>query len=84
MTYDGRMGPLGSHSPDGGDEPNTNSTLPIQMYPSHGNSSHAHSAMMSAPLIHVDLSDVITLHRLCEEIQSFVIVPKTPDSHPQA
>ena len=59
VARNGRMSQLGSHYPNGGDEPNTNSTLPIQMHPSDGKSSYAHLAITSAPLIHVDLSDVI-------------------------
>ena len=58
MARDGRMSQLGSCYPNGGDEPNTSSSLPIRMHPGHGNSPKAHSALVTAPLIHVDLTNV--------------------------
>ena len=59
MTCDGQISQLGSYYPNGGDEPNSRSTLPIRMGTNHGKSLHAHSAMISAALIRMDFSDVI-------------------------
>ena len=59
MARDGRMSQLGSCYPNGGDEPNTSSTLPIRMHPGHGNSLQAPSALVTAPLIRVDLIGVL-------------------------
>ena len=53
------MSRLGSRYPNGGDEPITNSTHPTQMYPGHGKSSPAPSALVTAPLIRVDLTGVL-------------------------
>ena len=59
---DGQMSWLSSRYPNNGDNPQTGSTLPLRMHPGHGNSSHAHPTTMFAPLIYMDLSDVITRH----------------------
>ena len=56
VACDGRMSQLGFCYPNGGDEPITSSTLPIQMHPRHGNSPQAPSTLVIAPLIHVDLT----------------------------
>ena len=55
VARDDQMSQLGFLYPNGGDEPNTKSTLSIRMHPGHGNSSHAHFVMMTDPLICVDL-----------------------------
>ena len=47
VAHDGRMSSINSYYPNSGYEPNTSSALPIRMHPSHGNSLHAHPAMMS-------------------------------------
>ena len=59
MTRDDRMSQLGSCYPNGGDEPNTSSSLPIRLHPGHGNSPQAPSAPVTAPLIRVDLTGVL-------------------------
>ena len=59
VARDGYKGQLGSRDPGSGDEPITNSTLPIRMHPGHGNSPQAPSALVTAPLIHVDLTGVL-------------------------
>ena len=59
MTRDGRMSQLGSCYPNGGDEPNTSSSLPIRMHPGYGKSPQAPSALETAPLICVDLIGVL-------------------------
>ena len=59
MTRDGRMSQLGSCYPNGGDEPNTSSTLPIRLHPGHCNSPQAPSAPVTTPLIRVDLTGVL-------------------------
>ena len=59
MACDGRMSQLGSCYPNGGDEPNTSSSLPIRMHPGHGNSPQAPSALVTAPLLRVDLTGVL-------------------------
>ena len=58
VARDGRMSQLGSCSPNGGDEPITSSTLPIRMHPGHGNSPQAPSALVTTPLIRVDLTGI--------------------------
>ena len=78
------MSQLGSHYPNGGDEPITNSTHPTRMYPGHSKFSPAHSVMMSAPLIRADNSVIVMRRRVCQDIWSNGDIPKTPDSHPQA
>ena len=78
------MSQLGSHYPNGGDEPITNSTHPTRMYPGHSKSSLAHSVMTTAPLICANDSANATRHRVCQDIWSNGDVPKTLDSHPQA
>ena len=55
MARDGRMSQLGSYYPNGGDEPNTSSSLPIQMHPGFDKSPQAPSALETTPLIRVDL-----------------------------
>ena len=37
VAHDNRMSRLNSRDPNDSDKPNTNSTLPIQMHPGHGN-----------------------------------------------
>ena len=59
VARDGRMSRLGSRYPNGGDEPNTSSSLPIRLHPGHGNSPQAPSAPVTAPLIRVDLTGVL-------------------------
>ena len=59
MAHDGRMSWLGSRYPNGGDEPNISSSLPIRMHPGHGNSPQAPSALVTAPLIRVDLAGIV-------------------------
>ena len=59
VARDGRMSRLGSRYPNGGDEPITNSTHPTRRYPGHGKSSPAPSALVTAPLIRVDLTGVL-------------------------
>ena len=59
MARDGYKGQLGSCDSGSGDEPITSSTLPIRMHPRHGNSPQAPSALVTAPLIHVDLTGVL-------------------------
>ena len=78
MARDGRMSQLGSCYPNGGDEPNTSSSLPIRLHPGHGNSLQAPSAPVTTPLIRVDLTCV--LHG-AGFAKTFGIAP-IPDSHP--
>ena len=59
VACDGRMSRFGSRYPNGGDEPNTSSSLSIQMHPGRGNSPQAPSALVTAPLIRVDLTGVL-------------------------
>ena len=58
VVRNGYKGWLGSHDLGSGDKPITSSTLPIQMHPGHGNSPQAPSALVTAPLIHVDLTGI--------------------------
>ena len=60
MARDGQMSRLGSHYPNGGDKPNTSSSLPIRMQPSYGNSPQAPFALVTAPLVYVDCSSAFT------------------------
>ena len=78
MTRDGRMSQLGSCYPNGGDEPNTSSSLPIRMHPGHGNSPQAPSALVTTPLIHVDL---IGISHGAGSARTSEIAPIS-DSHP--
>ena len=59
VACDGYKGQLGSRDPCSRDEPITSSTLPIRMHPGHGNSPQAPSALVTAPLILVDLTGVL-------------------------
>ena len=70
--------------PISGCKPNSQSTLPIQVKPNHGKSSLAHFVMMFAPLVCVDLLDVIIWRKFCQDIWSIGNRSKTLDSHPQA
>ena len=57
-TYDSVMATRAGSVPvtqDSGDEPITRSTFPIRMHPGHGNSPQAPSALVTTPLIRVDL-----------------------------
>ena len=58
VAHGGYNGQLGSREPGSGDEPITSSTLPIQMHPGQGNSPQAPSALVTAPLIRVDLTSI--------------------------
>ena len=59
MARDGQMSQLDSCYSNGKDETNTSSSLPIRMHPGHGNSPQAPSALVTAPLICVDLTGVL-------------------------
>ena len=59
MDRNGYKGQLGFHGPSNGDELITNSTLPIQMHPGHGNSLQAPSALVTTPLIYVEHTNII-------------------------
>ena len=59
VAGDGYKGRLGSCDPGSGDEPITSSSFPMRMHPRHGNSSQAPSALVTAPLIHVELTDIV-------------------------
>ena len=78
VAHDGYKGQLGSHDPGSGDEPIISSTLPIRMHPRHGNSPQAPSALVTATLIHVDLTGV--LHG-AGSARTFETAPIS-DSHP--
>ena len=78
MARDGYKGRLGSRDPGSGDEPITSSTLPIQMHPGHGNSPQAPSALVTAPLIHVDLTGIIQGAGFARTSETATI----SDSHP--
>ena len=78
IARDGRMSQLGSCYPNGGDEPNTSSSLPIQMHSGYGKSPQAPSALVTAPLIRVDLTGV--LHGAGSARTSGTA--PIPDSHP--
>ena len=80
IARDGRMSQLGSCYPNGGDELNTSSTLPIRLHPGHCNSPQAPSAPVTTPLIRVDLTGV--LHGAGFAKTSGIAT--IPDSHPQA
>ena len=62
MARDGQMSRLDSRYPNSGDEPNTSSSLPIQMHPSYGKSPQTPSALVTAPLVHIDCSSAFTRH----------------------
>ena len=68
VARDGRMSQLGSCYPNGGDEPNTSSSLPIRLHPGHGNSPQAPSAPVIALLIRVDLTGVLHGRRFCQDL----------------
>ena len=78
MARDGRMSQLGSYYPNGRDEHNTSSSLPIRMHPGYGKSLQAPSALETAPLIRVDLTGV--LHG-ADSARTSEIAPIS-DSHP--
>ena len=78
VARDGYKGRLGSRDPGSGDEPITSSTLPIQMHPGHSNSPQASSALLTAPLIRVDLTGV--LHGTGSARTSEIAL--IPDSYP--
>ena len=59
VARNGYKGQLGSRDPGSGDEPITNSSLPMQMHPGHGNSLQAPSALVTATLIRVELTNII-------------------------
>ena len=59
IARDGRMSQLDSCYSNGGGELNTSSTLPIRLYPGHGNSPQAPSAPVTTLLIRVDLTGVL-------------------------
>ena len=59
VACNGYKGQLGSRDPSIRDEAITSSTLPIQMHPGHGNSLQAPSALVTAPLIYVDLIGIL-------------------------
>ena len=60
MAREGWMSCLSLHYSNWNDEPNTNSSLPIQMHPGYGNSLQAPSALVTAPLVCVDYSSAFT------------------------
>ena len=59
MAREGYKGRLGSRDPSSRDETITSSTLPIQMHPGHGTSPQAPSALVAAPLIQVELTNIV-------------------------
>ena len=59
VARDGYKGRLDSRDPGSGDEPITSSSLPMRMHPGHGNSSQAPSTPVTAPLIRVELIDIV-------------------------
>ena len=59
VAHDGSKNRLGSRDPSSGDEPNTSSSLPIQMHLGHGKSPQAPSALVTAPLICVELTNIV-------------------------
>ena len=80
VARDGYKGGLGSRNPSSGHEPITSSTLPIRIHPGHGNSPQAPSALVSAPLICVDLIGISHGTGSARTSESATI----SNSHPQA
>ena len=60
MARDDQMSQLSARYPNGRDEPNTSSSLPIRMHPGYGKSLQAPSPLVTAPLIRVDYSSAFT------------------------
>ena len=59
IARDGREGRLGSCYPNGGDEPNTSSSIPCDCTPGMVNPRKHPLALVTAPLIRVDLTGVL-------------------------
>ena len=59
VAGNGYKGHLGSRDRGSGDEPITSSSFPMQMHPGYGNSSQAPSALVTAPLIRIELTDIV-------------------------
>ena len=68
IARDGRMSQLGSCYPNGGDELNTSSTLPIRLHPGHCNSPQAPSAPVTTPLIPCRPHGHLTRRRFCQDL----------------